>query len=229
MLTPALAAISRVEAPSKPRAAKTSSAADEDARLGRSGRLARLVERRLVHDVRVLRAIDHAASSFARSVDLGLARRAGSSSACAPRATARDSGAPCPRRSSDSCWVVRSTSACGSPVRSGVDDGQHVDDVARAAALADDEAGDDGRIGAQADAGDAGVGAGRQSEEVDEHAQPAGRVLVEGSTSSCFSRSARSTWAAAWCLRTRRVPARARKRVQPAVDERVPRSDGAPW
>ena len=36
----------------------------QDARLGRSGRLARLLERRLAHDGRLLRAIDHAASSF---------------------------------------------------------------------------------------------------------------------------------------------------------------------
>jgi len=48
MLTPAAAAISRVDAPSNPLAAKTASAA-EDARLGRSGSLARLVQRRAGH------------------------------------------------------------------------------------------------------------------------------------------------------------------------------------
>src|SRR5262249_44756235 len=44
----------------------------------------------------------------------------------------------------------------------------------------------------------------------------------KGRTSNCFSRSARSTSVAAWCLRTRRVPARARNAVSQRSMERVP-------
>ena len=60
------------------------------------------------------------------------------------------------------------------------------------------------------------------AEEIDENAEPARRVLVERQHEQLAGRAAPAARRrAARCLRTRRVPARARSVVQPAVDERV--------
>src|SRR5439155_16247726 len=61
-----------------------------------------------------------------------------------------------------------------------LEDGEHVHAVAGAPALADDEGRHDGRVGAERDTGHAAVRARRQPEEVHEHPEPPGRVLVDG-------------------------------------------------
>src|SRR5207247_6359321 len=61
-----------------------------------------------------------------------------------------------------------------------LEDGEHVHAVAGAPALADDEDRYDGRVRAERDAGHAAICARRQAEEVDEHPEPPGRVLVDG-------------------------------------------------
>src|SRR5207302_4112370 len=61
-----------------------------------------------------------------------------------------------------------------------LEDGEHVHAVARPPALADDECRHDGRVGAERDTRHAAVRARRHTEEVDEHPESAGRVLVDG-------------------------------------------------
>src|SRR5262245_56187007 len=178
MLTPALAAISRVEAPGNPREAKTSSAAVRMRALVEPGASRALSSAVLFTTCECLERSTTSRQAL-WSVDLGLAVGPGLPALVHPEPLL---GMTAHHVLEDGRQLLGCAEDVGLRVTGvlRVDDGQHVHDVTGAAALAHDEAGHDGRIRAQADAGDAGVRAGRHAEEVDEHAQIARRVLIEG-------------------------------------------------
>ena len=93
--------------------------------------------------------------------------------------------------------------------------------VAGAPALADDEGRHDGRVGAERDTGHAAVRARRQAEEVDEHPEPPGRVLVDGEHEepALVERLQHPARAGALADHARARPAA--KLAEPAVDERI--------